>query len=109
MSHFRVGSYVTHSNRPEWGIGKIYCQSPPYVLVGFEHLPPPDQFKRLVPQPGLLAPAPVKANAVLDAWSLEYTHDCRAVEAVVKTRKKRAPAKAKAKAAEPAKVEAAAK
>lgn len=108
MSNFRVGSYVTHSNRPEWGIGKIYCQSPPYVLVGFEHLPPPDQFKRLVPQPGLLAPAPVKANAVLDAWSLEYTHDCRAVEVVVKTRKKRAPAAPKA-AAQPAKVAAAAK
>jgi hypothetical protein len=65
VSQFRIGSYVTHANKPEWGMGKVLCSSAPYVLVAFEHLPPPDQFKRLVALPGMLMPAVAKSNPVL--------------------------------------------
>jgi len=86
---FRVGSYVTHSNKPEWGMGKVFCVSAPYVLVAFEHLPPPDQFKRLVSLPGMLTPVAAKVNPVLDAWKLESTHDCRAISVVEKPKRKK--------------------
>jgi hypothetical protein len=88
VSQLRVGSYVTHTNKPEWGIGKVFCMSAPYVLVGFEHLPPPDQFKRLVALPGMLTPAPVKSNPVLDAWSVEGTQDCRVAAVREKPKRK---------------------
>ncbi len=89
MSQFRVGSYVTHANKPEWGVGKVFCTSSPYVLVGFEHLPPPDQFKRLVPSPGMLVAAAVRANPVLDSWKLDATHDCRVAGVAVKPKRKK--------------------
>lgn len=89
MSQFRVGSYVTHANKPEWGVGKVFCSSDPYVLVAFEHLPPPDQFKRLVALPGMLMPAGVKNNPVLDGWKLESTHDCRVAGVTEKPKRKK--------------------
>lgn len=88
MSQFRVGSYVTHTNKPEWGIGKVFCMSSPYVLVAFEHLPPPDQFKRLVSLPGMLTPAAVKSNPVLDTWTVDGTHDCRVASVSEKPKRK---------------------
>ena len=89
LNSFNVGSYVTHANKPEWGIGKIFCVSAPYVLVAFEHLPPPDQFKRLVPAPGMLTPVAVKSNPVIDMWKLEGTHDCRVASVTEKPKRAR--------------------
>ena len=70
-------------------MGKVFCTSSPYVLVGFEHLPPPDQFKRLVPAPGMLVAAAVRANPVLDSWKLDATHDCRVAGVAVKPKRKK--------------------
>lgn len=89
MSQFRVGSYVTHALKPEWGLGKVFCMSAPYVLVGFENLPPPEQFKRLVPQPGMLVPAAARSNPVLDALAVDASQDCRVAAVAVKPKRKK--------------------
>lgn len=91
MSNIRVGSYVTHSLRPTWGVGKVFAQSTQHVLVGFSKLPESERFKRLEWRIGLLERAgDVKEDAELDAWKVETDSTCHYIAAVSKKR----PAKA---------------
>jgi Protein of unknown function (DUF3553) len=80
----RVGSYVTHPQRPEWGIGKVFCQCDKHVLVGFRNLSGPERFKRLERTIARLDVVEVSDDTVLDAWTVEYDSTCREVKAVAK-------------------------
>jgi hypothetical protein len=91
LSNIRVGSYVTHSSRPTWGVGKVFAQSSQHVLVGFSRLPESERFKRLEWRIGLLERAgDVKQDAELDSWKVESDSTCHYIAAVSKKR----PAKA---------------
>ena len=87
MSAIRVGSYVTHSQRPGWGVGKVFGQSEQHVLVGFRELPPQDRFKRMVWRYGLLEPSTVGHDTELDSWKVECDSTCHYLGAVEKPRK----------------------
>ena len=87
MSAIRVGSYVTHSQRPAWGIGKVFGQSQQHVLVGFSALPVNDRFKRMEWRFGLLELAQLKQDAELDSWKVECDSTCHYIGAVEKPRK----------------------
>ena len=87
MSAIRVGSYVTHSQRPAWGVGKVFGQSQQHVLVGFSALPINDRFKRMEYRIGLLEPAALKQDAELDSWKVECDSTCHYLGAVDKPRK----------------------
>ena len=77
MSAIRVGSYVTHSLRPAWGIGKVFAQTPEHVLVGFIGLPESERFKRMVWRPGLLESASgVTRDAEIDSWKVDADSTC---------------------------------
>lgn len=89
MNPIRVGTYVTHSQRPAWGVGKVFGQSTQHILVGFSALPEPERFKRLEWRIGLLERAEVKSDAELDSWKVECDSTCHYIGAVEKT--KRAP------------------
>jgi hypothetical protein len=82
MSAIRVGSYVTHSVRPAWGVGKVFGQSPQHVLVGFASLPESERFKRMEWRPGLLERADVKSDLELDSWKVECDSTCHYIGAV---------------------------
>ena len=84
MSNIRVGSYVTHSQRPAWGIGKVYGQSAQHVLVGFENLPEPERLKRLQWREGLLEKSPVKGGESLDAIKVECDSTCHPIGLITK-------------------------
>jgi len=88
LSEIRVGSYVKHPQRPQWGLGKVFCLNGPYLLVGFQKLHESERFKRLKWTPGLLEPAPVTADPVLDSWTVECDSTCREVVPVSKGKKK---------------------
>lgn len=91
MSNIRVGSYVTHSLRPTWGVGKVFAQSTQHVLVGFNQLPESERFKRLEWRVGLLDRAiDVKEDAELDSWKVETDSTCHYIAAVSKKRPARA-------------------
>jgi len=87
MSAIRVGNYVTHSQRPAWGVGKVFGQSLQHVLVGFSNLPEEERFKRMEWRPGLLERSDVKGDAELDSWKVECDSTCHPLNAVVKPRK----------------------
>src|SRR5688500_241976 len=87
MSAIRVGSYVTHSQRPAWGVGKVFGQSQQHVLVGFRALPAQERFKRMEFRFGLLEPAPVTQDSELDSWKVECDSTCHYLGAVEKPRK----------------------
>ena len=76
MTGIRVGSYVTHSLRPAWGVGKVFGQSLQHILVGFSHLPEAERFKRMEWRPGLLERAEVKNDVELDSWKVECDSTC---------------------------------
>ena len=83
MSAIRVGSYVTHSLRPEWGVGKIFGQSQQHVLVGFTKLAESERFKRLEWRPGLLERAvSVTSDPDLDSWKVECDSTCHYIGVV---------------------------
>ena len=84
VSNIRVGSYVTHSQRPAWGIGKVYGQSAQHVLVGFENLPEPERLKRLQWREGLLEKSAVKGGESLDAIKVECDSTCHPVGLITK-------------------------
>jgi hypothetical protein len=91
LSNIRVGSYVTHSSRPTWGVGKVFAQSTQHVLVGFSRLPESERFKRLEWRIGLLERAgDVKQDAELDSWKVETDSTCHYIAAVSKKRPARA-------------------
>jgi len=90
MSAIRVGSYVTHSQRPAWGVGKVFGQSPQHVLVGFRSLPAQERFKRMEFRIGLLEPSDVKQDTELDSWKVECDSTCHYLGAVEKPRKAKA-------------------
>jgi len=90
MSAIRVGSYVTHSQRPAWGVGKVFGQSQQHVLVGFRALPAQERFKRMEFRFGLLEPAPVTQDPELDSWKVECDSTCHYLGAVEKPRKVKA-------------------
>ena len=87
MSAIRVGSYVTHSQRPAWGVGKVFGQSQQHVLVGFRELPLNDRFKRMEWRFGLLEPAALKQDPELDSWKVECDSTCHYLGAAEKPRK----------------------
>jgi len=88
MFAIRVGSYVTHSLRPAWGVGKVFGQSQQHVLVGFSQLPEEERYKRLEWRPGLLERAlDVKDDAELDSWKVECDSTCHYIGAVVKPKR----------------------
>lgn len=88
LSEIRVGSYVSHPQRPQWGLGKVFCLNGPYLLVGFQKLHESERFKRLKWTPGLLEPAPVTEDPVLDSWTVECDSTCREIVPVSKGKKK---------------------
>lgn len=91
MSGIRVGSYVTHSLRPAWGVGKVFGQSLQHVLVGFSNLPESERFKRMEWRPGLLERATdVKQDAELDSWKVDCDSTCHYIGAVAKKRSAKA-------------------
>ncbi len=92
MSAIRVGTYVIHSMRPAWGVGKVFGQSQQHILVGFAGLPEAERFKRMEMRPGLLEYSDVKNDAELDSWKVECDSTCHPVLATV--RAKRSTAKA---------------
>lgn len=88
MSGIRVGSYVTHSLRPAWGVGKVFGQSPQHILVGFSQLPESERFKRMEWRPGLLErAAEVKNDAELDSWKVDCDSTCHYIGAVAKPKR----------------------
>ena len=87
MSAIRVGSYVTHSQRPAWGVGKVFGQSQQHVLVGFRALPAQERFKRMEFRFGLLDLSDVKQDIELDSWKVECDSTCHYLGAVEKPRK----------------------
>src|SRR5688500_629150 len=87
MSAIRVGSYVTHSQRPAWGVGKVFGQSQQHVLVGFSALPVNDRFKRMEYRIGLLELAALKQDEELDSWKVECDSTCHYIGAVEKPKK----------------------
>jgi hypothetical protein len=88
MSAIRVGSYVTHSLRPAWGVGKVFGQSQQHILVGFSALPEQERFKRMEWRPGLLERADdVKDVSELDSWKVECDSTCHYVGAVTRARR----------------------
>jgi len=88
MFAIRVGSYVTHSLRPAWGVGKVFGQSQQHVLVGFSQLPEEERFKRMEWRPGLLERAlDVKDDAELDSWKVDCDSTCHYIGAVAKPKR----------------------
>ena len=88
MSAIRVGSYVTHSLRPGWGVGKVFGQSQQHVLVGFSQLAESERFKRLEWRPGLLEKAvSVTSDPELDSWKVDCDSTCHYLGAVAKPRR----------------------
>ena len=88
MSGIRVGSYVTHSLRPAWGVGKVFGQSQQHVLVGFSGLPEQERFKRMEWRPGLLErAADVKDDAELDSWKVDCDSTCHYIGAIARPRR----------------------
>jgi len=88
MSGIRVGSYVTHSLRPAWGIGKVFGQSVQHILVGFSQLPESERFKRMEWRPGLLERAvEVKGDPELDSWKVDCDSTCHYIGAVSKPKR----------------------
>jgi hypothetical protein len=100
MNPIRVGSYVTHSMRPNWGIGKVFGQSAQHVLVGFAGLPEAERFKRLEWRVGLLEKAEVKSDPELDSWKVECDSTCHYISAAPKARRAAKPKEPKVAAAE---------
>ena len=91
MLAIRVGSYVTHSLRPAWGVGKVFASSLQHVLVGFRSLPESERFKRMAWRPGLLENATgVTYDLELDSWKVESDSTCHYLN--VESRPKRAKA-----------------
>jgi hypothetical protein len=89
MSEIRVGTYVHHALRPGWGLGKVFGRSGQHVLVGFLNVPESERFKRLEWREGLLEPAPVEADPVLDSWTVECDSTCHHIApAARKSRRK---------------------
>ena len=88
MSQIRVGSYVTHSQRPAWGIGKVFGQSAQHVLVGFQNLPQAERLKRFEWRIGLLESANVKSDAMLDSWKVECDSTCHHIPSSASAKKK---------------------
>jgi hypothetical protein len=91
LSAIRVGSYVTHSQRPAWGVGKVFGRSEQHVLVGFRELAAQERFKRMEWRLGLLEPSEVKNDAELDSWKVECDSTCHYIGAVEKVKKAKAP------------------
>ena len=88
MSGIRVGSYVTHSLRPAWGVGKVFGQSAQHVLVGFSNLPESERFKRMEWRPGLLErAAEVKSDLEIDSWKVECDSTCHYLNASVRPKR----------------------
>ena len=88
MSAIRVGSYVTHSLRPGWGVGKVFGQSRQHVLVGFSNLQESERFKRLEWRPGLLERADSVTNdPELDSWKVDCDSTCHYIGAVPKAKR----------------------
>jgi hypothetical protein len=87
MSAIRVGTYVTHSMRPAWGVGKVFGQSQQHILVGFAGLPQEERFKRMEMRPGLLEPSNIKNDVELDSWNVECDSTCRPVLATVRAKR----------------------
>jgi hypothetical protein len=87
MNAIRVGSYVTHSQRPAWGLGKVFGQSSSHVLVGFAGLPEEERFKRLEMRIGLLHRATVNGDAQLDSWNVQCDSTCHYIAAVEKPKR----------------------
>jgi len=87
MNAIRVGSYVTHSQRPAWGLGKVFGQSAAHVLVGFADLPEEERFKRLEMRIGLLQRATVGAHAQLDSWNVQCDSTCHYIAAAEKPKR----------------------
>lgn len=91
MTGIRVGSYVTHSLRPAWGIGKVFGQSTQHVLVGFISLPESERFKRMAWRPGLLeSAADVESHQEIDSWKVECDSTCHYLNAVIRPKRARA-------------------
>jgi Protein of unknown function (DUF3553) len=87
MNPIRVGTYVTHSMRPQWGVGKVFGQSAQHVLVGFSGLPEAERFKRLEWRVGLLEKAEVKSDPELDSWKVECDSTCHYLGATPKAKR----------------------
>lgn len=87
MNAIRVGTYVTHSQRPAWGVGKVFGQSQQHVLVGFSALPEAERFKRLQWRIGLLERADVRQDAELDSWKVDCDSTCHYIGAVEKPKR----------------------
>ncbi|HYE87502.1 MAG TPA: hypothetical protein VEA16_14165 [Vicinamibacterales bacterium] len=87
MSAIRVGSYVTHSLRPAWGVGKVFGQSPQHILVGFRDLPQAERFKRMQWREGLLERADVKDDSELDSWKVECDSTCHHIATETRPRR----------------------
>ena len=88
MTGIRVGSYVTHSLRPAWGVGKVFGQSQQHVLVGCSNLSESERFKRLEWRPGLLErAASVTSDPELDSWKVECDSTCHYIGAVAKPKR----------------------
>ena len=88
MSAIRVGSYVTHSLRPGWGVGKVFGQSQQHILVGFSNLSESERFKRLEWRPGLLErAASVTSDIELDSWKVDCDSTCHYIGAVAKPKR----------------------
>jgi len=87
MSAIRVGTYVMHSQRPAWGVGKVFGQSQQHVLVGFSALPAQERFKRMEWRPGLLERAEIRQDSELDSWKVECDSTCHYLGAIEKPRK----------------------
>lgn len=87
MNAFRVGTYVTHSARPAWGVGKVFGSSQQHVLVGFAAVPENERFKRMEWKPGLLEKSEIKGDAELDSWKVECDSTCHYLGAVEKPRR----------------------
>ncbi len=79
MNNIGVGSYVTHPQRPQWGVGKVFCLCEKHVLVGFHNLPSPERFKRLERTTAALDVAEISQDALLDSWSVQSDSTCREV------------------------------
>ena len=95
MNPIRVGSYVTHSMRPGWGVGKVFGQSAQHVLVGFSGLPEAERFKRLEWRVGLLEKADVRSDPELDSWKVECDSTCHYLGATPKAKRVAKPKEAK--------------
>ena len=87
MNPIRVGTYVTHSMRPNWGVGKVFGQSAQHVLVGFSGVPEAERFKRLEWRVGLLEKAEVKSDPELDSWKVECDSTCHYLGATPKAKR----------------------